>query len=152
MTENKQTNPLVDAVVCFLCILSSILFISKIITLTYFSVVSKVKQSTLGNINLFADCVGYRRRCCIVGWSLKFAWRTSLGLWSCLQQGRKNPALRATPATTTATTPPVCPAHLERTLMAPMVNLLPPAVHTSVHTWHVLLPRHRCCVDRNGSF
>lgn len=66
---------------------------------------------------------GYRRRCCIVGWSQKSVWRTWRGPWSCPQRGRESPALPATPATTTATTPPVCPAHLEPTQTAPPVNL-----------------------------
>lgn len=91
--------------------------------------------------------VGCRRRCCIVGWSRRSAWRTSRGPWSCLQRGRESPALPATPATTTATTPPVCPAHLEPTQTAPTVNRPTPA-----HTWHVLLPSHWCWIDITEAF
>lgn len=64
-----------------------------------------------------------RRRCCIDGWSLKSAWRTPQALWRCLRWGRESRALPATPATTTATTPPVYRVHLEPTQMAPTVTL-----------------------------
>lgn len=88
----------------------------------------KLYCPSLSDHNLcgFAGC---RRRCCIVGWSQRSVWRTSQGLWSCLQWGRESPALPATPATTTVTTPPVCPAHLEPTQMAPTVNLYTPGMH-----------------------
>ncbi len=86
---------------------------------------------------------GYRRRYCTVGWSQKSVWRTSRGLWSCLQRARESPALPATLATTTAMTPPVCPAHPEPTQMAPTVNL-----HTPAHTWHISLSRHWCCIHK----
>lgn len=64
-----------------------------------------------------------RRRCCIVGWSLKSAWRTPQALWRCLPWARESRALPATPATTTATTPPVFRVHLEPTQTAPTVTL-----------------------------
>lgn len=64
-----------------------------------------------------------RRRCCIVGWSLKSAWRTPQALWRCLRWGRESRALPATPATTTATTPPVYRVHQEPTQTAPTVTL-----------------------------
>lgn len=69
---------------------------------------------------LFVFC---RRRCCIGGWSLKSAWRTPPEPWSCPRWGRGSRAPPATPGTTTATTPPVYPAPLERTPTAPRVSL-----------------------------
>lgn len=76
-----------------------------------------------------AGFVGYRRRCCFTGWSPKSVWRTWRGRWSCLPWGRESPALPATLATTTATTPPVCPAPLEPTQTAPTVNKPTPGYH-----------------------
>lgn len=70
----------------------------------------------------------YRHRCFIVGWSQRSALRTLQGPSGCLLQARENPALPATPATTTAMTLPVCPAHLEPTPTAPTVNPLPPVL------------------------
>lgn len=91
------------------------------------------------HFNIFSSNVGScvvgfffsfcRHRCCIDGWSQRSAWRTSLERWNSQLRGRRSPALLVTQDTTTAKTPPVCPAHLEPTLMEHTVG----KVQTSAH-------------------
>lgn len=94
----------------------------------FFLIIIIIFSSNVGSCVLFffSFC---RRRCCIDGWSQRSAWRTSLERWNSQLRGRRSPALLVTQDTTTAKTPPVCPAHLEPTLMEHTVG----KVQTSAH-------------------